>query len=80
MRGKHYGGSHVTCNTSHVTRHTSHVTHLEHELVPPLGDGADVDGVQDLVVLLGLGGSDVDYFPLEVLGKILNTLECDLKL
>ena len=48
--------------------------------MPPLGDGADVDGVQDLVVLLGLGGSDVDYFPLEVLGKILNTLECDLKL
>ena len=71
---------HVTRHTLLVTRHTSHVTHLEHELVPPLGDGADVDGVQDLVVLLGLGGSDVDYFPLEVLGKILNTLECDLKL
>ena len=53
---------------------------LEHELVPPLGHRAHVDRVQHLVVLLGLGRPHVDDLPLQVLGKVLDTLECDLEL
>ena len=48
--------------------------------MPPLGHGPHVDGVQDLVKLLRLGRAHVDYLPLEVLGQILDALECDLEL
>ena len=39
---------------------------LEHELVRTHGDGADEDGVQDLVVRVALGAADVRQLPLEV--------------
>jgi hypothetical protein len=41
-------------------------SHLEHETVLPGEHGPDEHRVEDLVVLLGLGGADVGQLPLEV--------------
>ena len=41
-------------------------SHLEHEAVLPREHGPDEHRVEDLVVLLGLGGADVGELPLEV--------------
>ena len=47
---------------------SSSLSHLEHEPVLARVDGPDQHRVQDLVILLGLGGADVDELPLEVCG------------
>ena len=53
---------------------------LKDEHVSPLGDWADVDGVQDLVVVGALGAPDVGQLPLQVILQVLHTVESDLKL
>ena len=53
---------------------------LENEHVPAGGNGADEDRVKSLVVLLALGGSDVDDLPFQVIGQILDALERDFEL
>jgi len=41
-------------------------SHLKHEAVLPREHGPDEDGVENLVVLFGLGRADVGQLPLEV--------------
>ena len=53
---------------------------LKDEHVSPLGDWADVDGVQDLVVVGALGAPDVGQLPLQVILQVLHAVESDLKL
>ena len=53
---------------------------LKDEHVSPLGDWADVDGVQDLVMVGTLRTPNVGQLPLQVILQVLHAVKSDLKL
>ena len=53
---------------------------LEDKHVSPLRDRANVDGVEDLVVVGALSAPNVGQLPLQVIFQVLHAVESDLKL